>query len=224
MYIARNSGEVPRSQAPDLAVSKGLKQEPDGTSSLKRPTEATQDSDLARPTKKVAIVPAKKVPTIPRSQTKQASGAVITTESTNGAVATTLPTGSVFDASESCPRAAAAPGVTVSNKVSAVAATSFKKASTSPLPVVASGSTSAKVTAAGARAQVVAQGTPPKPTIKCLLPSTADQNRSKPPAVELPVRRPTVRFARTEVFSTADGRSTTVSAKGDFLGVWVPKH
>ncbi|SDA08521.1 BZ3501_MvSof-1269-A2-R1_C32g00109 [Microbotryum saponariae] len=155
------------------------------------------------PPKKVAIVPAKKVPTIPRSQTKQASGAVITTESTNGAVATTLPTGSVFDASESCPRAAAAPGVTVSNKVSAVAATSFKKASTSPLP---------------------SSRTPPKPTIKCLLPSTADQNRSKPPAVELPVRRPTVRFARTEVFSTADGRSTTVSAKGDFLGVWVPKH
>ncbi|SCZ94868.1 BZ3500_MvSof-1268-A1-R1_C049g00183 [Microbotryum saponariae] len=169
--VARNSGEVPRSQAPDLAFSKGLKQEPDGTSSFKRPTEATQDSNLARPTKKVAIVPAKKVSTIPRSQTKQASGAVITIESTNGAVATT----------------------------------------------------SAKVPAAGARAQV-AQGTPPKPTINCILPSTADQNRSKPPAVELPVRRPTVRFARTEVFSTADGRSTTVSAKGDFLGVWVPKH
>ncbi|KDE06282.1 hypothetical protein MVLG_03441 [Microbotryum lychnidis-dioicae p1A1 Lamole] len=43
-------------------------------------------------------------------------------------------------------------------------------------------------------------------------------------AAESAAHRASTPDREVEIFSTADGGSTTVSAKGDFLGVWVPKH
>ncbi|SGZ29808.1 BQ5605_C050g12508 [Microbotryum silenes-dioicae] len=43
-------------------------------------------------------------------------------------------------------------------------------------------------------------------------------------AAESAAHRASTPDRQVEIFSTADGGSTTVSAKGDFLGVWVPKH